>query len=404
MTDDRIAIGILGLGPAGRAMLPYIGQHPRFRLAAVCDRRSEALAAFDAADVATFTDVADMAADPGLHAVFVATPTWLHAEHAIALIRGGKHVIVEKPMAFSLDEADAMIETAKAENKSLIVGHSQSFEPALQVMKAVVDSGRLGRLTAINGLNYSDWMFRPRLPQEFDRSKGGGVVFRQAAHHVDVVRYVAGGSPESISAFVGDWRPDRPGDGSYSALLRFRNGVVATLFYSGYGHFSSSELTFGINESGRMEPQSQADSGHRRLDEQPADRDGAGYAEASARRTALLTPGTLPATFGLLIVSCEGGDMRVCPDGVKIYGDQGQALIPIEGLPQGRNAVLDELADVMGGSLPTHGGEWGKANLELCLAMLESAGKAGQVIPVSNGNQPRISVPKVISDHLVGRI
>ncbi|HUN96017.1 MAG TPA: Gfo/Idh/MocA family oxidoreductase, partial [Bradyrhizobium sp.] len=370
---------MLGLGPAGNAMLPYIESHPSLRLTAVCDSRSEALDDFKSKNVATCLSLEEMTAGETVDAVFVATPSWLHREHSVALLTSGKHVLVEKPMAISLAEADAMITAAGRSRRALIVGHSQSFEPAIQVMRAVVQSGRLGALRAINGLNYGDWMYRPRRPEEFERSRGGGVVYRQAAHHVDVVRYLAGEEPNILRAAVGDWCRDRPGDGSYSVLLQFPGGVVATLFYSGYDHFSSDELTFAINESGRRRALHRATARGTEPESAPRGEGSRDEAPEPDRRTELLRPGPFPSTFGLMVVSCERGDMRICPEGVRIYGHGEQYVIPTAGLPAGRAAVLDEFVDAIEGQRTTHDGNWGRANLELCLSILSSSDTCRQI-------------------------
>ncbi len=110
MTPRRpISIAILGLGPAGLAMIPFIEAHPAFRLAALCDLRADALSPFaDRRDLARTTSLEDLCTLPDLDAVFIATPTWLHCPHAVAILSAGKHAIVEKPMA--LDAAGRLID------------------------------------------------------------------------------------------------------------------------------------------------------------------------------------------------------------------------------------------------------------------------------------------------------
>jgi len=337
-----IRIGILGLGPAGTALVPQIDADPRFVFVAGCDPRPGAFAGYSARPaLRQYTDLATFLADPAIDVVYVATPTPLHAAHTCAALGAGKHVVCEKPMAVTVAEARAMTQAARTAQRLLLVGHSQSFEATIRVMRALIDHGRLGRLRALNNWCYTDWMYKPRDPAEFDRAQGGGVVYRQAAHQIDILRYLTRTSPLAVQAVVGDWDPRRPGDGSYSAQLIFPERVVGSLFYSGYDHFAATELTFGLGPSGTKDAPSYGKSRRQALGP-PA----AGIPDATetarkyaapeqSRRHSMLTPG-ISAAFGILVVSCERGDLRVCDEGVQVYDDTGRWVLPVAGLPNGR--------------------------------------------------------------------
>ncbi len=393
----KATLGILGLGPAGRAMAPYVDAHSRFRLAAVCDLRPEALAAYEErSDIVRFTDIEAFCVSSAIDAIFVATPTWLHASHVIRALDAGKHVIVEKPMAVSAAESQAMIAASDRAGRTLVVGHSQSFEPGIQVMRAIIASGRLGELKAINGLNFTDWMFRPRLAAEFDRAQGGGTVYRQAAHQIDIVRYLAGGAvPRTVRATIGDWDRARPGDGAFSAFMQFEAGCTASLFYSGYDHLQGTELTFGISETGRRASYDYAIA-RKQLRAGPSEVAGAAKYAPTARQSELIKTGTFPAFFGLIIASCERGDLRLTPEGVQVSADWAQCTIGIDGLPQGREPVLEELADAIAGRPVTHDARWGAANLDVCLAMIASSDARAEVNLADQTDRP-IVVPESIA-------
>ncbi|OVZ59975.1 hypothetical protein CDO44_10445 [Pigmentiphaga sp. NML080357] len=393
MTAAALDVGVLGLGPGGLAMLPYLASHPHARLAAVCDIRPQA-ALPDGLRAARYRHAQELF-ESGIDAVFIATPTRWHAEHAIQAMRAGLHVIVEKPMCLTPDEADAMIAAARRYGRQLVVGHSHSFEPAIQLMRAAIVSGRYGALKAINAWNYTDWMYRGRLPEEFDRAAGGGVVFRQGVHHADMVRYLAGDSPASIRAVIGDWDRRRPGDGSYTAFATFPDNVAVSLFYSGYDHFPATELSFGIGENGSPAPAGYALA--RRSLYGADDKHRAGLAAQMAR----LTPGRHPAFFGILIASCEGADLRIDPEGVRVYGDDACLTLPVAGLPLGRHAVLDELLAAIDGRPPVHGPQWGKANLAFCDAMVESSLRSAEVILPRDAPEPAVPVlpPSLVMEH-----
>ncbi len=392
----KATLGILGLGPAGRAMAPYVESHPRFRLAAVSDVRPEALGPYESRpDVARYANADALCAARDIDAIFVATPTWLHAAHVAQALDGGKHVVVEKPMAVTAAESRSMIEAGDRAGRTLVVGHSQSFEPGIQIMRAVIASGKLGRLRAINGLNYTDWMFRPRLPAEFDRAQGGGTVYRQAAHQIDIVRYLAGGAvPRTVRATIGDWDRERPGDGAFSAFMQFEDGCTASLFYSGYDHLQGTELTFGISETGRRVSYEYA-TARKQLHAGPSEIAGAAKYAPSARQAELIKTGTFPAFFGLIIASCEHGDLRLTPEGVQVNADIARFTIGIDGLPQGREPVLDELADAIAGRPVTHDARWGAANLDVCLAMIASSEARGEASLPAQEDRP-VVFPQVV--------
>ena len=103
----------------------------------------------------------------------------------------------------------------------------------------------------ITALDFTDFLYRPRRPEELDTEPGGGAVFNQAAHQVDIVRLLAGGKVRSVRAFTGTWDPARPTEGAYSCLLGFDNGAFASLTYSGYAHFDSDEFMGWIGEMGQ---------------------------------------------------------------------------------------------------------------------------------------------------------
>src|SRR5262249_34594260 len=174
--------------------------------------------------------------------VWISSPNRFHAEHAILAARHGKHIVLEKPMAISLAEAQATVAAADAAGVKLLAGHTMSFSPPIRAMHSIIQSGRLGKLHAINVWAYSDWMLRPRTPDELDINQGGGIPFRQGPHQVDTVRLLGGGLVRSVRAQVGQWMPERPIPGYYAAFLEFEDGTPATIVHNGYGYFLGAEL------------------------------------------------------------------------------------------------------------------------------------------------------------------
>src|SRR5260221_4590125 len=247
-----IAVGAAGLGRAFSLMAPTLGADERVRLVAAADPRAEARAQFQR-DFAgrAYATVEELCADRELEVLYLATPHQLHAEHARLAFAAGKHALVEKPMALTLKECRAMADGARKAKRYLIVGHSHSFDAPIRRTRELIASGKYGRLRMITAMNFTDFLYRPRRPEELDSSRGGGAVYNQAAHHVDIVRLLGGGRLKSVRAGTGAWDPARPTEGAYSALLTFEDGAFASITYSGYAHFDSDEFTGWIGEGGQ---------------------------------------------------------------------------------------------------------------------------------------------------------
>ena len=382
MSARRLRLGVAGLGRAFTLMLPTLTRHPRVEVVAAADPRPEARRRFESDFRArAHESVAALCADASVEAVYVATPHGDHADHAILAAQHRKHVLVEKPMAISLDEATRMIDAASAAAVHLVVGPSHSFDAPIARVRAIVESGAAGRVRMITAVNYTDFLYRPRRPEELDTAKGGGVVFSQAAHQVDIVRLIAGARASFVRALTGAWDAARATEGAYAALVGFEDGAYASLAYSGYGHFDSDEFCAGVSELGR--PKGAAHGKARRALARAASNE----AQAKAARNyggADYEPpaGVAPwhEHFGLVIVACERADLRPMPNGVMVYGDDDARFDPIAPPQVPRAEVIDELADaVLLDRPPRHDGAWGRATLEACLAILESARCQGDV-------------------------
>ncbi len=388
-------MGVAGLGRAFTLMLPTLAADPRIELVAAADPRSDATQRFATDFCArTYAAVEDLCADAAVEVVYIATPHQDHAEHVALAARYGKHVLVEKPMAITLQECTAMIEATERAGVSLIVGHSHSFDRPILRTREIIDSGALGAVRMIQAQYHTDFLYRPRRPEELVTEQGGGVVFSQGAHQVDIVRLLGGGHVRSVRALTGAWDAARPTEGAYAALLTFADGTIAALSYNGYGHFDGDEFCGGLSELGRPKAADVYGSARRRL-AQAGDRaeeamlkqsrnyGGAGYASSA--------PGRLDASesqdtpwhehFGTIIVSCDRGDLRPLPTGVMIYGDADARLEPLPKPKVPRAEVIDELyAAIVDGTPPLHDGHWAMATLEVCLAMLRSARERRDIV------------------------
>ena len=380
MIRDPIRIGVLGLGRAFTLMLPTLARDMRVQLVAAYDPREAALHAF-AKDFGgtTHSSPEEVCADPAVEWVYVATPHQMHAEHVALAASNGKHVMVEKPMALNLEHCQRMIDACSAAGTHLLVGHSHSFNAPVRLARQLIVSGRYGPVRMVHAMNFTDFLYRPRRPEELDTAQGGGVVFSQAAHQVDMARLLAGGLATSVFAHTGRWDPQRPTEGAYTAFIEFEGGVVANLTYNGYGYYDSDALMEGIGEMGRPKARGAHQATRQKL---AAATDEAAEARQKAERnfgggTYVPDAGEPPAAFqhfGPVIVSCDGADLRLTPYGVEVHDAQGVHFetVPVPAVP--RSEVIDELWSVAReGRGPVHGGAWSRATVEVCLAILASA-------------------------------
>ena len=371
--------GVAGLGRAFTLMLPTLVADPRVRLCAAADPRGDARSRFTADfDAPAYATVDALCRDDSVDIVYVATPHELHAEHAITAARHGKHVLVEKPMALGLGDCTRMIDAAAAAGVQLVVGPSHGFDAPIARTRALIDTGAFGRVRMIQAFYYTDFMYRPRRPEELDTARGGGVVWSQAAHQVDIVRVLAGARATAIRGLTGNWDPARDTEGAYSALLTFEGGAFASLTYNGYGFFDSDEFCDWVSELGR--PKSAGNHGVSRRALRTAPDAVAEAALKNARNYggAAYRPADAGASahehFGTFIVSCERADLRPLPRGVMIYDDDGARLEPIGPPAVPRVEVIDELEHAIStGASALHDGPWARATLEVCGALLESA-------------------------------
>ncbi|RZS86606.1 Gfo/Idh/MocA family protein [Pigmentiphaga kullae] len=375
-TVPPLRVGVIGLGIAGAAMVPALCDHPRAVLAGAADVNAELRRRFTSDKGLPAVDNAlDLIGRDEVDAVYIATPHQFHLEHAVEAARRGKHIIVEKPMALSLDDCDVMEQEARRNNVVMIVGHTHGFDLPVLRMRQATTSGEYGRLSMLSMWNYTNFLYRPRREEELDTSKGGGVLFNQLPHQVDVARTIADSPVRSVRASTAILDPRRPTEGSYTVFIDFESGVTASLVYSGYDHFDSDELHQWISSSGK--PKKPQHGKARKAWEGLADAKDElelrqreyGYGGAFLAGESRYQP-----HFGLMVVSCQNADLKIAPDGIAVYSDEGMTTLPLVGGQDGRTNVIDELcAAVLDDVRPLHDGAFARETLRVCLAVHESA-------------------------------
>lgn len=389
--NPPLRLGIAGLGLAGTIMLRGLQGWDGAEVTAAADHHETLLANFAGDyDAETHKDVAGLCQSNRVEAIYVATQHQFHAEHAIMAAEHGKHIILEKPMALSLADCDAIIDAVERAGVQMVIGPTHSFDPNIEYMAEIIESGQLGALSMINTWNFNDFLYRPRRPEELDTSQGGGIIFNQLPHQIDSIRLLCGDKLHSVYAALGVLDPARPTEGNATVMLRFEGGAAASMVYSGYDRFDSDEFFGWVGEGGQDKPgdthgQTRARlKGVSQVDEKARRTSAFGYkpaAEISGGRFA--APDNLrEGHFGVMVVSCEGGDMRPTPDGIAIYDDNGARIvkIPADRFLPSRPAVVQELANAIAGTPPVRNGQWGRVSLEAALAIQQSSAERREIL------------------------
>ena len=219
--------GIVGMGDiADRVTAPAMIEAPNSRLVAVMRRdlaKAEELARKHGVPNA-YGSVEEVLQDDEVHAVYVATPVYVHAGQTIRAAEQGKHVLCEKPMAMNVPEAERMVDACAANGVKLMVAYYQRFNRRHQKIKELIGSGAIGQVTAarvnMSGLsaeNPASWRQRPELG-------GGGNLMDCGSHAVDLLRYLVG-EVTQVSALVDTLVFDYGVDDTATMLLKFDHGA-----------------------------------------------------------------------------------------------------------------------------------------------------------------------------------
>ena len=206
--DHVISVGLIGIGNMGSAHASAVGggRIEGLRLAAVCDIDRERLQLCMERNpgVKGYTDWQELVRDPELEAVIVAVPHPMHATMAMAALKAGKHVLVEKPVDISVTRAKALNEVARASGKVFAIMFNQRTNPLFAKARQIVQSGQLGQLQRSvwiitnwyrtqNYYNSGTW-------RATWSGEGGGVLLNQAPHNLDLWQWICG-MPKEITAF-----------------------------------------------------------------------------------------------------------------------------------------------------------------------------------------------------------
>ena len=217
------SIGVVGLGYWGPNLARNFDRLPGCELAWLCDASEDALERFGAGfpGVRTTSSVTDLLDDDTLDAIVLATPVPTHADMARQVLDAGKHCFVEKPLAQSVEEAEGVVEAARAAGRVLMVGHLLEYHPGVERLSRLVDSGELGRVRYI----YSNRLNLGQLRRDEN------ALWSLGAHDVSVILRLAGEEPYECRA-VGESYVNEGVEDVVFCFLRFPSGLAAHMHLS----------------------------------------------------------------------------------------------------------------------------------------------------------------------------
>lgn len=241
---EPLRIGLIGAGMIGALRAVALRKLPDLRFVAVADERPERAqsAAAHGDSVRVCTDALDLARDPAIEAVIVATPPNSHEDIVSACLAGGKHVLCEKPLTTTLAGAERLVAAANAAGLCLATGFNMRYTPAAILARRLVDAGAIGELDHIRAFHghpggrefTHDWIRDPAV-------SGGGTLMDNGIHLIDLTRWFLGDVAETVGMTSNHTWQTPGGDDNGFLLLRNEAGNVATLQaswteWSGYGY------------------------------------------------------------------------------------------------------------------------------------------------------------------------
>ncbi len=261
MTRETVKIGIVGIGNMGKNHVQHVQDLAQTELAAICDRCAERLESAPApAEIPRFSDYADMLDSASLDAVIIATPHYDHPDMSLLAFERGLHVLVEKPVAVHVAEAQRMIagfEAARARGADLVFAamFNQRSWPHWRAIKAKLDGGALGQLLRCSWI-VTDWF---RAQSYYDSGgwraswvgEGGGVLMNQCPHNLDLYQWMLG-PPARAHGFVAFGKHHKiEVEDEVTAYFEHDNGMVGH-FVTTTGESPGSNRLEIVGENGKL--------------------------------------------------------------------------------------------------------------------------------------------------------
>jgi predicted dehydrogenase len=228
--NSPVRLAVVGAGPIGRRHMQAIAAEPSCRAVAVVDPAPVGAAVADEWNLPHHADLEAMLNEAAPDGVIVATPNSLHVPQSLACVERGIPVLVEKPIADTLDAALALADASEAAGVPVLVGHHRRHNPIVRKAREIVQSGALGRLTAVSATwlackpdDYFDVAWR--------REPGGGPILINLIHDIDNMRFIAG-DIAAVQGMTSNARRSFAVEDTAALLLRFKDGALGTVMLS----------------------------------------------------------------------------------------------------------------------------------------------------------------------------
>jgi len=221
--DNVVAVGVIGCGYWGPNLVRNLSQLPVSKVRYCCDLEDRRLSHMKTLypQVTTTKRFQDLIEDPEVEAIAIATPVSTHFPLAKACLEGGKHVLVEKPLAGSIGEAEELNRVAEERGLILFAGHTFIYNAAVEKMKSLVEAGELGEVFYISSTRVNLGLFQEDI----------NVIWDLAPHDISILNYILGREPVTVSTFARSYI--RPGIEDVAFLvLQYPRGVVAHIHVS----------------------------------------------------------------------------------------------------------------------------------------------------------------------------
>lgn len=216
-----VNVGVIGVGAMGQNHVRVYSKMENANLLAISDLMKGTLAEVSKEyHTVGYVDYGNILEMPEIDAVSVCVPTTYHYEVVMGAIEQGKHVLVEKPIAFTLDEAKEMVEAAREAGVKLATGHVERFNPAVLEAKRLIDEGVIGEVVSASAKRVGP--FPPRI-------KDVGVTIDLAIHEVDIMFYLFDSPVSRVYANMGSRLEKCEYEDHAELMMRFENGVVGVL-------------------------------------------------------------------------------------------------------------------------------------------------------------------------------
>ncbi|WP_223692858.1 Gfo/Idh/MocA family protein [Leifsonia poae] len=257
-TDRTIRIGLIGAGGiAGAHVAGYALNPDTVTFAAVADPvRANAEARAAGTDAAIFADYTEMLAVADIDAVDICLPHHLHKTAIVAAARAGKHILCEKPLCLTPEEAREVAAAVDEAGVTLMCAHNQLFLPAVAKAKELLDSGTIGRVYEVRTTDSFHNDFDPENMgwRAHAATSGGGELIDTGYHPSYLLLHLAGASPVEVTAMLATHRLSfMEGEDSATVLVRFDNGVIGTIVTSwAYDAADSTERFSAVGERGTL--------------------------------------------------------------------------------------------------------------------------------------------------------